>query len=631
MSHEIDTKGHHPPMQGRWRRHPRQAGDTLQEEDARDERDTLQEMQGTHFRRAVLHAAVLLIPLILWMWVVPRAGRVQYNDYWGVLASVVDQGGFTTDPVRWLTVKSNEHTVAVPALLYAANVRLTHGDNRALSAWAVLCMMVTATLAWRLVPVGVREAPGTGTALAALTGTLAMTPVAAHNVVYGFSGAMWLSANALSIAAISLAWQGVRKGSVPWRPGIGWVVAASAVGLAASLTYSTGLAVWPALAVVLLAAGAPGRWFLIPALPALADLAFEMATYVRPPSIPPPETGNLPLLAGYVAVYIGHVLCRPLWLAAAVGGGGLVAAAAFVLRPLGGAERGRRFLAPWYGIGCFALVNAVVTAVGRASLGGARSSRYATLAGLFWLALVVVWLTVRRERTRRAAWPVAVIAVLVAATWVRGAREVRLYLEQAAEQPLGALAWTAGIRDDDALRTICLVPDQLWRVRPLAIRLRHVPFDGPSLPAPGTLPELQGTLPKSHAPGTGDGPLVRAAETPVAHTLTVSRTVGDILVLASERWRDLSGGRPALLLDGSGAVVGAVVGLGRLPWLPDRVKGYALPAARGERRLAVAVSEGDVWRVVGSAVVSGGGGRSDGPADRNACGGAPVPPSDPAV
>ncbi len=540
-------------------------------------------------RPAVL-IVLLLLPVLPWLFVVPRAGQVQYNDYWGIVASLVEGHGFVADPVRWLTVKSNEHTVAVPAAIYAANVKATGGDNRPLSALAVAAMAGTALLAWFLVPAILTREAGTGPALALAAGTLCLTPVAAHNVVYGFSGTMWLLANLLALAAVAAAWKGVRERR------IGWLVAAAAGGLAASLTYSTGIAVWLALGVLLLAAKAPWRWYLVPAVPALADLAFEVITYTRPASLPPPETANVPLLGAYVAVYLGHVLVRPLAAAAAAGALGVVTVGILVWRVVRGGIS--RTVAPWLAIGAYALANAVATAVGRAGIGGARSSRYATLASLFWLAVLVVaaaagW---RREAAAyRRRWPAVAVAILVAMTWIRGSVELRRYLEQAAVQPLGALAWVEGIRDDRALGTVCLDPAQLWKVRDRMIALGHVPFDRPSPPAAGTRLEPVGpcreTLPVSHLP--------------------VERTLGNgLAVVEGPADRRARAARTMVLVDGDGAVTGWLVPLGTLPWRGGRVAGYAAAGASGELGVLEERERG-TWCRAAAAVITartGGGG-----------------------
>ena len=78
-----------------------------------------------------------MIPALGYVSILPYAGHLQYNDYYGILGSVVDGDHLTHDPVRWLTVKSNEHTVALSVAIYVANLLLTGGDNLGLSAFSL--------------------------------------------------------------------------------------------------------------------------------------------------------------------------------------------------------------------------------------------------------------------------------------------------------------------------------------------------------------------------------------------------------------------------------------------------------------------------------------------------------------
>jgi hypothetical protein len=73
------------------------------------------------------------------------------NDYYGVLAQVASADGFTSSLATWATVRSNEHWVPLPALIYAANVKLTAGDNRGLSGAVLLILLLTFALVLRTI------------------------------------------------------------------------------------------------------------------------------------------------------------------------------------------------------------------------------------------------------------------------------------------------------------------------------------------------------------------------------------------------------------------------------------------------------------------------------------------------
>jgi len=55
-------------------------------------------------------------------------------------------------PLRWLLLKSNEHSVTLPAVAFALKRVGDFGDNRALSALAVVLLLGVTMLLWRSLP-----------------------------------------------------------------------------------------------------------------------------------------------------------------------------------------------------------------------------------------------------------------------------------------------------------------------------------------------------------------------------------------------------------------------------------------------------------------------------------------------
>ena len=100
-------------------------------------------MRRSRWLLSAVLAVVMLAPSLLFLSGLPRFGRCQYNDYYAIINLVIDGTRVTHDPVRWLKLKSNEHTVTIPALIYVANMKITRGDNRALSALSLLLVFVT--------------------------------------------------------------------------------------------------------------------------------------------------------------------------------------------------------------------------------------------------------------------------------------------------------------------------------------------------------------------------------------------------------------------------------------------------------------------------------------------------------
>ncbi len=533
-----------------------------------------------------LLGALVLLPALPYLWIVPHAGRLQYNDYYGTLAKVVDGDRFTRDPLRWLTVKSNEHTVAVAAAVYALNVALTRGDNRALAAWSVLMMALTAAALWRLLPEELARAGPAGAASAIVVGAMAFTPVAVHNVVMGFSGVMWLTANALAVWAVVALRRATGEGA--WR----WVAVAGGLALVASLTYSTGIAAWPALLLAAAAWRLPWRRVLPLVGLGLLDLAFEAATYTRPAELPAPSAGGGVGLIRYLAAYLGH-----LWglhtVAAAAGLAGLALGLALAV-PLWRRPAARGALAPWFAVGGYALVNAVTTALARMQLGNARSSRYATLAALYWLAVLVAaaWLVARiggrRSRRLAAAGLAGLCVALVVAMTGRGRSLTRDYLARAARQPLAGLALVHGIEDLETLRAVHTSPftrEQLRVVRQMLRRLRHVPFERP--------PRVRyGERPGGAVAGGCAGVAVRVVR---------SEPVGPAVLRLEGVVRGVQGPVRLALVDRRGLVAGAGVAMpppwpGAAGWPRGRAvrwAGYlAVAGARGGVEILLARDDG---------------------------------------
>ncbi len=410
-------------------------------------------------------------------------GRLEYDDYYGLLPQVIDAGHVTTDPLRWLRVKSNEHTVAIPMLVYVANAEITAGDNRALSVVALALLVAIVLLLWPALPTGGAGPPISPLAGALLLSGLVLSPAGSASVVVGFSGVMWFCSLAFAVLAIAMLRRCVSE--CPW-----WRVGALvAAGWASSLSFSSGLFLWPALLAGALLYRFPWRRIAVLCAGAAAPFALMVATYVRPPQHPKPALTGLKALVEFLGVYLGAFLASNPWVAGGLGLAGIAAFAFVGLRLLRGwGGESARELVPWLVLAIFGLGNAAGTAVARAGLGGARSSRYAPVAAMFWIGLAVllaglVTRAARRrglsERALRIA-PLVVVIPVVAATWWRGVPEYAGWLERAAWQPVAELAFVHGIPDHDVLEAVSIAPDQALSQREFLAALKHVPFDRPA-------------------------------------------------------------------------------------------------------------------------------------------------------
>jgi hypothetical protein len=439
-------------------------------------------MPRSGLRTASLVVA-LVLPALLWAALLPGFGRLPANDYWGILAQVVAGDRFSADALDWLDVKSNEHTVVLPALIYAANVSLTAGDNRMLSAIALLLLLASATLLFLMLPIppGAHLAVRAGTAL--VLSAFIFTPAAAHSIVLGFSGTIWFLANLLAIAAVH------QLVALADRPATARLAGLVAIGLLGALSYSTNLALWPALLVGTWLLRVPVAHRVVIALGGVMAFLFVSLTYARPAHHPPPDLTDPAAVARFLAVYLGSPLAADPWLAGALGVAGLMLALLFTVLLLARRdERVRCRFVPWFVFELYAVGNGLGTAIARAQLGGARSSRYVSVAVLFWVGLAAtaaVWAAEGRAAQRRspnAGWVVvAGLALLgAAATWWRGLPVLEQYLERAARQPLAELALQHEVADDEALAVVTPLPQEIRQLHAFLVAARHVPFDRPA-------------------------------------------------------------------------------------------------------------------------------------------------------
>jgi hypothetical protein len=526
-------------------------------------------------RRAAWLAALALLPALPWLLWLPGHGRVPNNDYWGILAHLLTpEGEWTRDLGRWLAVPSNEHWVSVPAVLYALNAELFAGDERGLSLASLLAVAGCALL---MLPALRRLAGGDPHAgwAALLLGALLFNPVQAHSILYGFSGAIWLTANLVAVAAMAALRRHAGGG------GAVWLLAALALGGVGAITYSTCLSLWPALL-----AGAllwRLRWPAVVAVAATGAtvLALYAASYERPQHIPELTTDG-DTLVFFVLRYLGSLFTpQPL---AAAAFGALAVGGTLALWRLTGRE-GRAALVPWAMLQVYALGNATGTASGRSGFGSgmAASSRYASLQALFWIGLLVplVVLLLRvappGARERRVAVAAAAFLTLFtgAALWNRGETLVLEHRERGRGEALVELLLAHDVKALPAFDEVMQSPFKLWQMRGQLRAMGHLPYDRPPAYALGS-PAPPGLLGPAD-PALAAGELRRAR--PEGGSL--ARVEGWVQSPRRVEW--------ILLADGAGVLRGAGVTAPRESSLlragaRQRWYGYATGAAPGELR-----------------------------------------------
>ncbi len=458
---------------------------------------------------AAVLMALMVTPSLVFLVNLPHFGSCQYNDYYGIINKIREGRGFTRNPLRWLGLKSNEHTVTLPAMVYVANIWLTHGDNRGLSVFAIALLFVIFFLLRRILLTSLDLPPPGRWVAGFLLAAAVFSPAPSHSVVMGFSGAIWFLSNALAVAALFLLWR--QGGTAPIWP----VLLAGGLG---ALSYSTNLSLWPALAASALVQRRSRRDIGGIVAVGFAVAVFLTMSYQPNPAHPQLDTAHPLTVLIYAAVYIGGFLAGSTAPAVLFGSLGLLCSVALYLVLLRrGPETGRR-AAPWLGLQIYAFGNALGTGVGRAGFGihQALSSRYSSVSALFWVSLGFLLVLVLRGAGREETRPktpvalsaaVAVIVTMTGASWLRGAPVLEEYLLHARRQPLAAEALRLDVFDLSAIRTLTFIPVTRAEVQSTAAFLRgldHVPFNRPS--------ESWRNLPKQVRVAQGGPPVVGSLE-----------------------------------------------------------------------------------------------------------------------
>jgi hypothetical protein len=424
----------------------------------------------------------LVVVLLLWVVPLPDFGRLQYNDYYELLPQLSDdEGHYSKNPLTYITLRSNEHRVAFPAMIYVLNAKLTAGDNRGLSVVSLIFLAIAFTLLYRWTPPAWRRDPATRFLIVAVLSVFAMTPVAAHNVVKGFSGTIWLFANAVSLSAMTILATADRVR--PW-PRLAAVIG---LGIFGALTYSTTMSLWPALVVGSLLLGLGGKRAAVIAGAGIAVIATYTA-FVQTPEHHPGADASQPVeLVKYLGIYFGGIFSDRPRIAMLFGLVGLVLFAAAVVRTLRSDAEFRRSAAPWIMIGLYGFGNGLGTSITRAGFGleQALASRYATLASFVWLCtLAVAVLAALRastasDRRRRVIAVASLAIVLTLISAAHGVQKLRLFVIAAHNQPMAELAMKYGIWDHDILSAITPDPGGPIRAIPFLRANRHIPFEKP--------------------------------------------------------------------------------------------------------------------------------------------------------
>ncbi|MEV0087028.1 hypothetical protein [Saccharopolyspora sp. NPDC050642] len=399
----------------------------------------------------VLLGLSAIVPPLMMLREVLRYPQMHFYDYWWVLLDLTgDDGSLRPEALFGFR---NEHPFVLPSLLFWLSARFGHGLNQPLGLVIIAFGVASVLLVWAMLPKSLN--PWQRAGLVAAASTLVFNPHGIHNYVRSMSGASWILALMLVLAAL-LAMQREHR------------VLAIVFGLLASISYGTSFAVWPALALVAWLRGDRRRWVATPLVVGFLVVASWLV--LRGPQggggASPTDDPAQALLAGLSMLGMVWTGTEPS-IALIAGVAGL---AVLVLHVRQTREEFRS-AAPWWGLAVYAAGCAVMISGSRAAFGEAAGlqSRYNSMTAALWIAvLVIVVAWPRWPKVRTVA-----VAGTVLATVALGAPMAQSVRSDAPNQNLLAIA--ARIGHPDAFEDRFPEPDRLL---PRLQALGHYPFSG---------------------------------------------------------------------------------------------------------------------------------------------------------
>jgi hypothetical protein len=414
-------------------------------------------------------AALALVPALRMAWMIRGAPRLQYADYWPMIVTVLrPDGGIDLGGVAEFR---NEHPVMFAKVLYWLNVQVTAGSNVALGGVVIGIVLLQVVLIGLL---GRRTGPSerrVWPVLVVAASVLLFARQGLWHFYLAMSGTAWLTANLFAIAALV----------AQHRRRTGLMVLAA---VAASVSYGTGLAVWPALIVAgtLRDRNLWRQWYL----GALGVVTFiwyrSVFVEINRDTVgrPPP----MKALRQILEVIGGHLYPQDRAVSVPIGGAivltAIVAVGTFAWRRLrGGEDRGG---SAWTGLVAYALGGAVLIGAARDNIFVSfTASRYAAIGGLILVAVLGLLAAVvpALPRLQRApGWwgAVAVLPLLVAVTLAGGTREAEMR-RGAQYQDLLAISLHLDIASESSfwLGGLGRMPAD---IEELLRASEHIPFDG---------------------------------------------------------------------------------------------------------------------------------------------------------
>lgn len=473
------------------------------------------------------------------------------NDYWGNIRGLITENGLVIN-FENLFRHNNEHIIAIPKLVYAANYLLTSGSNIGLIVYSLVVGAVCAILLLVLARDLLRDMPARWALCGVLFPLAMLSAKLSHSYYWGMSGAIWLTADLFVILSAAAMANAAKTQST------GWLLASMVAALLGALTYSTAIYSLLVLLVFclffLIVPSVRGRfpWPVLAGFAGvlLAVLALWLAYRPHPRTHPPLDFDPIGLTV-FVLTYLGGSISNGYWQPAF--GLVILGAGAVAIRRLLAEQRGYDILL-WVTLFLFAPFNGLMTGIGRLGFGiiAAMSSRYQSVTVISLIAaiaLVLAALPKEDVSTRSVRIKFAAMAALLvmAVFFVTNSKSIKSYAKRLENKPIAEIALRLDIAGDQHIKAATKSMTQVHRVLPALRASRHVPFNTRS-----RCEDFMGQhLPKAST--TPAGAIESLA------TYSVSQETRTAIALSG--WA-VQAGTPAeciAIVDGNGVVIGAGV------------------------------------------------------------------------
>jgi hypothetical protein len=399
------------------------------------------------------------------------------NDYWSAMSTMIVDGKFSANMSN-LMVRSNEHIIAIPKLVYLLNAYLTAGSNTGLAIFVWIIATAQLLIIFSFIDHGTARNFLVSLVTGFVVSSFVYTSAAAHNWIYGMSGAAWVTSNFFSICAISSLKLSTSKHS------LSYAIISGTFACMGALSYSSSLAVFPALVILcfMLNAKISIKVFFI----SLSGIVFALylISMPAPPNHPPAET-SFESIFFYSVAFLGGIFNTSLTKATFWGGVGMTLFAAALCIEFMTPNR-KTSNAVWICIAIYVLANASMAGISRSGFGFTASSRYATLPALFWLSLFMLYtnatlLSLDRRTRSFYVLPLIISGLLVLKMSDLGLDTSKRLLEREKKKSLAAISIVTTAYDLDLIKS-SVTPAFVHQLKPYLGAYKnfgHLPFSTP--------------------------------------------------------------------------------------------------------------------------------------------------------